>query len=142
MQQEPQLNPDKTVGENVEEAFGELKAAIDRFNDEVLYPFSARVIQAVTGVRDGKPDCPVNDPAGVGGGVQVVGAAFGDAQGTVRYEPGHPLANKDGLVRYPDIDLGDQMTQLIQAQRSYQLNLSVIDRAKESYQQAINIAAR
>ena len=83
-----------------------------------------------------------NDPAGVGGGVQVVGAAFGDAQGTVRYEPGHPLANKDGLVRYPDIDLGDQMTQLIQAQRSYQLNLSVIDRAKESYQQAINIAAR
>ena len=33
LQQEPQLNPDKTVGENVEEAFGELKAAIDRFNE-------------------------------------------------------------------------------------------------------------
>jgi sulfate-transporting ATPase len=31
--QEPQLDPDKTVGENVEEAFVELKAALDRFNE-------------------------------------------------------------------------------------------------------------
>lgn len=83
-----------------------------------------------------------NDPAGVGGGVEIAGVEFGDPTGVVRYEPGHPLADANGLVRYPDIDLGDQMTQLIQAQRSYQLNLSVIDRAKESYQQAINIAAR
>jgi ATP-binding cassette ChvD family protein len=31
--QEPRLDPDKTVGENVEEAFADLKAAIDRFNE-------------------------------------------------------------------------------------------------------------
>jgi ATP-binding cassette ChvD family protein len=31
--QEPQLDPDKTVGENVEEAFAELKAALNRFNE-------------------------------------------------------------------------------------------------------------
>jgi len=31
--QEPRLNPDKTVGENVEEAFTDLKAALDRFNE-------------------------------------------------------------------------------------------------------------
>ncbi len=33
LQQEPQLDPDKTVGENVEEAFADLKAALARFND-------------------------------------------------------------------------------------------------------------
>ncbi len=33
LSQEPQLDPTKTVGENVREAFGPLKAAIDRFND-------------------------------------------------------------------------------------------------------------
>ena len=33
LEQEPQLDPDKTVGGNVEEAFGELKAAMDRFNE-------------------------------------------------------------------------------------------------------------
>jgi energy-dependent translational throttle protein EttA len=32
LSQEPHLDPDKTVGENVEEAFADLKAAIDRFN--------------------------------------------------------------------------------------------------------------
>ncbi len=32
LEQEPQLNPDKTVAENVMEAFAGLKAAIDRFN--------------------------------------------------------------------------------------------------------------
>ena len=31
--QEPKLDPDKTVGENVEAAFADLKAAIDRFNE-------------------------------------------------------------------------------------------------------------
>jgi ATP-binding cassette ChvD family protein len=33
LEQEPQLDPDKTVGENVEQAFADLKAALDRFNE-------------------------------------------------------------------------------------------------------------
>ena len=33
LEQEPQLDPGKTVGENVEAAFAELKAALDRFNE-------------------------------------------------------------------------------------------------------------
>ena len=33
LEQEPQLDPDKTVGENVEQAFTDLKAALDRFNE-------------------------------------------------------------------------------------------------------------
>ena len=33
-------------------------------------------------------------------------------------------------MRYPDIDLGDQMSQLIMAQRGYQANLAVVDRAR------------
>jgi energy-dependent translational throttle protein EttA len=33
LEQEPQLDPDKTVGENVETAFAGLKAALDRFNE-------------------------------------------------------------------------------------------------------------
>jgi energy-dependent translational throttle protein EttA len=33
LEQEPQLDPDKTVGENVEEAFADLKAALRRFNE-------------------------------------------------------------------------------------------------------------
>jgi flagellar basal-body rod protein FlgC len=67
---------------------------------------------------------------------------FGNPKGRVVYDPNNPLADKQGLVRRPDMDLGDQMTNLILAQRAYQLNLAVIDRAHESYQQALNITGR
>jgi flagellar basal-body rod protein FlgC len=73
------------------------------------------------------------------GGVQVAGAQFGSAEGRVVYEPDNALADADGNVRYPDIDMGDQMTQLIMAQRSYQANLSSIERATDAYQAALQL---
>jgi flagellar basal-body rod protein FlgC len=73
------------------------------------------------------------------GGVRVAGTQFGSAEGRVVNEPDNPLADADGNVRYPDIDMGDQMTQLIQAQRSYQANLSSIDRATDAYKAALQL---
>jgi flagellar basal-body rod protein FlgC len=72
-------------------------------------------------------------------GVYVQGAAFGSAEGRLVHEPGHPLADAEGYVRYPDIDLASQMGQLIMAQRGYQASAAVVDRAKESYQAALQI---
>jgi flagellar basal-body rod protein FlgC len=74
-----------------------------------------------------------------GNGVQVAGIAYGSAEGQLAYEPDNPLADTEGYVRRPDIDLGGQMAQMMMAQRSYQANLSMVDRAKESYQAAINL---
>jgi flagellar basal-body rod protein FlgC len=74
-----------------------------------------------------------------GGGAQVTGTALGSAEGRMVYEPDHPLADAEGYVRYPDIDLGDQMGQLIMAQRGYQANLSQADRAREAYQSALQM---
>jgi flagellar basal-body rod protein FlgC len=49
------------------------------------------------------------------------------------------MADAEGYVRYPDIDMSSQMTQLIMAQRGYQANAAIVDRAKESYQAALQI---
>jgi flagellar basal-body rod protein FlgC len=77
------------------------------------------------------------------GGVRTAQAAFGgDPNGRVVYEPDHPLANEDGYVRYPDIDLGDQMVQLLMAQRGYQANLAVVERATSAYQAALQLGKR
>jgi flagellar basal-body rod protein FlgC len=73
------------------------------------------------------------------GGVQVGGIAYGSATGRLVYEPNNPMADKGGYVRYPDIDLSSQMGQLIMAQRGYQANLAVVDRAKDAYTAAINL---
>ena len=81
----------------------------------------------------------VNSPDGVGAGAKVVAMATGSPVGRVVYEPHNPLANAQGYVRYPDIDEGQQMAQLIMAQRGYQANLAVVDRARTAYEAAINL---
>jgi flagellar basal-body rod protein FlgC len=74
------------------------------------------------------------------GGVRVARVEFGgDPNGRVVYEPDHPMANKDGYVRYPDIDMGDQMVQMMMAQRGYQANLAVVERATNAYQAALRL---
>ena len=76
---------------------------------------------------------------GTDGGTQVAGVTFGSAEGRLVYEPGNPLADEEGYVRYPDIDMSSQMTQLIMAQRGYQANAAVVDRARETYMAALQI---
>jgi flagellar basal-body rod protein FlgC len=73
------------------------------------------------------------------GGVRVAQAQFGSAEGRLVYEPDHPLADAEGYVKYPDIDLGEQMTQLLMAQRGYQANLAVVERATSAYQAALQL---
>jgi flagellar basal-body rod protein FlgC len=74
-----------------------------------------------------------------GNGAEVGGVAYGSKEGILTLDPDNPLADNQGYVRRPDIDLGDQMAQMMMAQRAYQANLSVVDRAKESYTAAINL---
>jgi flagellar basal-body rod protein FlgC len=76
---------------------------------------------------------------GNGQGAYVAGAEFGSAEGRLVHEPTHPLADADGYVRYPDIDMSAQMGQLIMAQRGYQANAAVVDRAKATYEAALQI---
>jgi flagellar basal-body rod protein FlgC len=73
------------------------------------------------------------------GGVQVRGIELGDPVGRLVYDPQHPLADTEGYVRRPDIDLGSQMTQLIMAQRGYQANIAVVERARDAYTAAVNL---
>src|ERR1044072_7376919 len=53
-----------------------------------------------------------------GNGAEVGGVAPGSAQGILTYDPDTPLADGQGYVRRPDIDLGAQMAQLMMAQRA------------------------
>ena len=73
------------------------------------------------------------------GGVDIAGVAFGSAEGRLVHEPTNVLADENGYVRYPDIDMASQMGQLIISQRAYQANAAVVDRAKTSYEAALQI---
>ena len=75
----------------------------------------------------------------IGDGARVSGIRLGDEEGRLIYDPNHPLADEDGMVRAPDMNLETQMTHLIVAQRSYQANVTVFERARDAYQRALEI---
>jgi flagellar basal-body rod protein FlgC len=73
------------------------------------------------------------------GGVDVSGVALSDPEGRLEYAPDHPLADEDGYVRAPEIDLASQMSQLIMAQRGYQSSVQVTKNAQDTYSSALQI---
>jgi flagellar basal-body rod protein FlgC len=73
------------------------------------------------------------------GGVQVGSIAQGDPAGRMEYAPDHPLADAQGYVRAPDIDLASQMTQLVMAQRGFQASVQVTKQAQDTYSSALQI---
>jgi flagellar basal-body rod protein FlgC len=79
------------------------------------------------------------EEGGTGKGVRVAGIVYGDAEGRLVHEPDHPMADAQGMVRYPDVDLGEQMSHLLLAQRGYQANIAVVERAQQAYQAALSI---
>jgi flagellar basal-body rod protein FlgC len=78
---------------------------------------------------------------GNAGGATVAGVMFGSGAGRIVNEPGNPLADADGNVKYPDIDMAGQMTSLLMAQRGYQANLAVVERAQSAYQAALQLGS-
>lgn len=74
-----------------------------------------------------------------GGGVDVTGIALSDPEGILVSDPEHPLADADGMVRMPAMDMSSQMSQLIMAQRGFQASSQLTKYAQETYTAAIGI---
>ncbi len=104
-------------------------ANIDNVTDTSSPAFQERFITAG----------PITDANGDGAGAQVTGVEWGDANGRLEYSPNHPLADANGMIRRPDMDLTDQMVYMQLAQRGYQANVQSFERAREVYESIISI---
>ena len=106
---------------------------IANINDAVpgdQVPFQERLVTAQA-IQDGTDK--------IGTGAKVAGVLYGNTQGRMEFEPDSPVHDANGYVKYPDIDLGEQMTNMMVAQRAYQANLATIDRVKDAYQAALEL---
>jgi flagellar basal-body rod protein FlgC len=56
-----------------------------------------------------------------------------------KYEPGHPSADASGNVKYPNVNSLVEMTDLKEAQRSYEANINVITASRRMIQRTIEI---
>ncbi len=55
------------------------------------------------------------------------------------YDPGHPDADREGYVTYPNVNLMEEMADMISATRSYEANINVINTTKEMFLKTLDI---
>ncbi len=73
------------------------------------------------------------------GGVRVGGVVEDSTAPLRRYEPGHPDADGQGYVSYPNISPVQETVDLMGAERAYELNASAVQAAKQMIQQSLQI---
>lgn len=64
-------------------------------------------------------------------GVAVRGVVESQAPLQQQYNPDHPLANEDGYIFLPNVNVVEEMANMISASRSYQSNVEVVNTAKQ-----------
>jgi flagellar basal-body rod protein FlgC len=72
-------------------------------------------------------------------GVHVAEIEARDETPQGKFEPEHPYADEEGMVYYPGIDVGVEMTNMVAAQRAYQANVSALQSARDAYQAALRL---
>ncbi len=78
---------------------------------------------------------------GGGEGVKVASVEYSNVQPSLKYDPGHPDANEQGYVAYPNIDMTTEFVDALEATRAYEANVGVIEITKDLGQQTLQILA-
>ncbi len=79
------------------------------------------------------------DPTSGMGGVRAVAVEEDATEGPLVYDPGHPDANAQGYVRYPNVRITDEMVDLMEARRVYEANATVFEAAKNLLRRALSL---
>ena len=75
----------------------------------------------------------------VGTGVTVSQIVEDTSDPEMRYQPGHPDANKDGYVAYPHVNPAEDMVDLTGATRAYQANVAAMSAIKDMINNSISL---
>ena len=71
--------------------------------------------------------------------VQVGKIALDMSDFQSRYEPGHPAADKNGYVKYPNVDPLIEAMDMREAQRTYEANLNVVSVTRQMLGRTLDI---
>jgi flagellar basal-body rod protein FlgC len=85
-------------------------------------------------------DASLTTPGG-GAGVKISSVEQSNAPPEMKYEPGHPDADERGFVRYPAVNMTMEFVDAMEATRSYEANVGVIEVTKNMSEQTLRIIA-
>lgn len=82
--------------------------------------------------QPGNPDKP---------GVRVQEIKLDPSPFTKRHEPGHPDADADGYVKYPNVDLAMEYVNALEASRAYEANVTMMEVSKQMLNASLRLIA-
>lgn len=82
---------------------------------------------------------PLSNLAGAQNGVRVTDIVESQDPLDMRFEPNHPMANEEGYVAYPNVNVIEEMADMISASRSFQNNVDVLETAKSLMSRLITL---
>ncbi|MBR9827667.1 MAG: flagellar basal body rod protein FlgC [Oceanospirillales bacterium] len=74
-----------------------------------------------------------------GQGVEVQEVVESDSPLRMAYEPNHPMADEQGYVWYPNVNVVEEMADMISASRSFQINADIMNTAKQMLQRTLTL---
>ena len=102
-----------------------------RFNTQAVNPLSVPSLESLADPSDAMLDGAH--------GVRVAGVVEDATDGPLVYDPGHPDADGNGYVRYPNVRVTDEMIHLMDARRIYEANATVFQSAKQMLRSSIDL---
>lgn len=82
----------------------------------------------------------MNDATGLpSGGVRIKEIANNQAPSKMEYMPNHPMANEEGYIFRPNVNVVEEMADMMSASRTYQTNIEVMNTTKQLLLRTIQI---
>ncbi|MDP7591937.1 MAG: flagellar basal body rod protein FlgC [Litorilituus sp.] len=75
-------------------------------------------------------------------GVQVLGVVESNKPLNIEYAPEHPMADNEGYIYKPNVNVIEEMTNMISASRSYQTNVQLAESAKNMLNKTLMLGQR
>lgn len=84
---------------------------------------------------------PGDPKSGSKSGVHVKEIMLDDAPFQKRFEPGHPFADADGYVNYPNIEPANELINAVEVSRAYEANITAAEATKTMMRSAMRLLA-
>jgi flagellar basal-body rod protein FlgC len=75
-------------------------------------------------------------------GVNVLGIVESDAPLKMEHNPNHPMADSNGFIYKPNVNVVEEMANMISASRAYQTNVQIADAAKTMLSKTLQMGQR
>lgn len=76
---------------------------------------------------------------GVGSKVEVLGIVESQKPLQIEYSPGHPMADENGYIYKPNVNIVEEMADMMSASKAYETNVQVADTTKRIFRNVLRL---